>query len=90
MMKSKSIRIKTAMPTAVKNFFESRLSNDAARFLLLVDMFQEDWMVNKYALKCNAKIGLWPEIASTKIEFLLNKKQKPCRHPAGLLLFKTS
>jgi hypothetical protein len=34
------------MPTAVKNFFESRLSNDSFRFFLLIDIFVKDWLVN--------------------------------------------
>ncbi len=38
MMKSKIMSNKTAMPTTLKNFFESRLSNDSLRFLLLVDI----------------------------------------------------
>ncbi len=33
-----SMSTSTAMPTAVKNFLESLLSNDSVRFLLLVDI----------------------------------------------------
>lgn len=33
-----SMRITTAIPTVVKNFLESLLSNTSLRFLLLVDM----------------------------------------------------
>ncbi len=45
----KSMMIKTTTPTVVKNFLESRLSNETFRFLLLVDILQQiGWLM----LKC--------------------------------------
>lgn len=42
---------RTAMPTAVKNFFVSLLSIASFRFLVFVDMFRKDWMVSELLSK---------------------------------------